>query len=339
MNQYCYVILNNAGHSWTTLSAVDICDSPRAGCSGLTAAVARRLIHHSRDPHGGRLIATGALADSAGKGRRGEGWAGWAESEGVRPETTSTGTVMTAGGWKNLLRGFPWFEGEGRFPLPAYSEFMPPPRLGLEAVSATGAARSAACSTPNDPWGWHITEYEEHNELQPGLDQVARQVVGKTRPLAARRPATRRSPERLWPQSRTGRRLGGPGRQADATTVAWCCCRWRCRANPGRQGPRALDAVRRQRARPGQGVLEELLHRARQGSARRGGHRLSSASCSGRSTARQSTTSEDLHRAGFRILPDEERATRPFWDEGRCRRGRSRFCWTRRRRSQASSIC
>ena len=34
-------------------------------------------------------------------------------------------------GWQTLTDGFSWFVGQGRFPLPAYSEFMPPPRLGI----------------------------------------------------------------------------------------------------------------------------------------------------------------------------------------------------------------
>ena len=33
-------------------------------------------------------------------------------------------------GWRRLLAGYPWFRGEGKYPLPAYSEFMPPPRVG-----------------------------------------------------------------------------------------------------------------------------------------------------------------------------------------------------------------
>ena len=37
---------------------------------------------------------------------------------------------MSVQGWKRLLQGRPWFRGEGSFPFPAYSEFMPPPRLG-----------------------------------------------------------------------------------------------------------------------------------------------------------------------------------------------------------------
>ena len=36
---------------------------------------------------------------------------------------------MPTAGWKQLLAGWPWFEGEGSYPIAAYSEFMPPPRL------------------------------------------------------------------------------------------------------------------------------------------------------------------------------------------------------------------
>src|SRR5438128_2341433 len=36
---------------------------------------------------------------------------------------------MGDAGWPVLLGGWPWFRGAGRYPLPAYSEFMPPPRL------------------------------------------------------------------------------------------------------------------------------------------------------------------------------------------------------------------
>ena len=30
-----------------------------------------------------------------------------------------------------------------------------------------------------DPWGWYISEVEEANELQPGLEQVARHTIGR----------------------------------------------------------------------------------------------------------------------------------------------------------------
>ena len=37
---------------------------------------------------------------------------------------------MPEQGWKRLTAGGPWFRGPGQYPIAAYSEFMPPPRLG-----------------------------------------------------------------------------------------------------------------------------------------------------------------------------------------------------------------
>jgi hypothetical protein len=75
-------------------------------------------------------------------------------------------------GWRALLAG----HGETRprtFPLPAYSEFMPPPRLGCKPYGEP-------CRDPfagDDPWGWRISETEQEWELRPGLEHVARVVT------------------------------------------------------------------------------------------------------------------------------------------------------------------
>src|SRR6516225_3563853 len=37
--------------------------------------------------------------------------------------------TMTATGWKRLLEGWPWFQGEGSYPIFPNSEYMPPIRL------------------------------------------------------------------------------------------------------------------------------------------------------------------------------------------------------------------
>src|SRR5258708_11829399 len=76
-------------------------------------------------------------------------------------------------GWDQLLDGYPWFAREGGFPLVAYSEFMPPPRL---ARSPYGAADLQG-AVDRDPLGWQISEMEEEYELRPGLDHVAQQIV------------------------------------------------------------------------------------------------------------------------------------------------------------------
>ncbi len=82
--------------------------------------------------------------------------------------------MTTKPAWEQLLDGYPWFAGEGRFPLPAYSEFMPPPRLGR---SSYGGLDPLTFVT-QDPFGWRVSEIEEEYELRPGLEHVAQHVVG-----------------------------------------------------------------------------------------------------------------------------------------------------------------
>ncbi len=35
-------------------------------------------------------------------------------------------------GWQKFLKGYPWFNCKGCYPITAYSEFMPPPCLGYK---------------------------------------------------------------------------------------------------------------------------------------------------------------------------------------------------------------
>lgn len=79
------------------------------------------------------------------------------------------------GGWRQLLAGHPWFTGEGRFPVPAYSEFMPPPRLGRKPYPH--ATADLLLVAEDDPYGWRVSEMEEEYELRPGLDSLADQIV------------------------------------------------------------------------------------------------------------------------------------------------------------------
>lgn len=81
---------------------------------------------------------------------------------------------MSTQGWKHLLDGWPWFRGEGNYPIAAYSEFMPPPRL----IRKPYGCEDLLLHAEDDPWGWPITEYEEAYVLRPGLEKIARQVVG-----------------------------------------------------------------------------------------------------------------------------------------------------------------
>jgi hypothetical protein len=86
-----------------------------------------------------------------------------------------------------LLEGYPWFSGKGRFPLPAYSEFMPPPRLGRRPCGET----DPGLLPQDDPWGFCVSEIEEEYELQPGLRHLARQIAGSLAGLGRGEPEYR----------------------------------------------------------------------------------------------------------------------------------------------------
>jgi Peptidase family M28 len=110
---------------------------------------------------------------------------------------------MPASGWKALLDGAPWLTAEGAYPLAAYSEFMPAPRLGRKAYRH--ARPEPLPFADDDPWGWHVSEYEEALELQPGMNQVGRQLVEALVRLAHGRPGHGIAPKKLignpyWPE-------------------------------------------------------------------------------------------------------------------------------------------
>lgn len=170
---------------------------------------------------------------------------------------------MKVVGWQRLLEGWPWFHGAGSYPIAAYSEFLPPPRLGRRP----GGETDAFLFEPDDPWGWYVTEYEELLELRPGLNHVASSLLKAVRNLAAGRPA---------PGSRGSSigatRAGLPtwtSRPASAARALRPAVAAGPVAHPGRQGPGALDRVRLQRAGPGSRLLARFLHRAGPGMARR----------------------------------------------------------------------
>jgi hypothetical protein len=88
-------------------------------------------------------------------------------------------------GWKQLVAGAASFCGEGKYPITAYSEFMPPPRLGVKAYGGI----DPLLFDESDPFGWHVTEYEEAFELQPGLELLARELLHVMRRLGHCEPA------------------------------------------------------------------------------------------------------------------------------------------------------
>ncbi len=86
---------------------------------------------------------------------------------------------MSAQGWKQLIDGWPWFRGEGSFPLLPNSEFMQPVRLARKPYGTWDSMALA----DDDPWGWPITEYDEALMLRPGLRELAKHLLAKLVPL------------------------------------------------------------------------------------------------------------------------------------------------------------
>jgi hypothetical protein len=90
-------------------------------------------------------------------------------------------------GWLKLVEGYPWFTGEGHFPIRAYSEYMPPPRLGKRPYTEMDVSLFA----DNDPFGWHVTEVEEEYELQRGITDLLSQIEDQVVELGQGKPAFR----------------------------------------------------------------------------------------------------------------------------------------------------
>ena len=76
-------------------------------------------------------------------------------------------------GWKKMIKGHPWFNCDGCYPLPAYSEFMPAPKLGCKPYSKP----DYRILSEDDPYGWKISEMEEEYELKPGIEHLGQQIM------------------------------------------------------------------------------------------------------------------------------------------------------------------
>jgi hypothetical protein len=76
-------------------------------------------------------------------------------------------------GWQNFLPGYPWFRCKGCYGITAYSEFMPPPRLGYKPYGKP----DNRILQEDDPFGWEISEMEEEYELKPGIEHIGHQIM------------------------------------------------------------------------------------------------------------------------------------------------------------------
>src|SRR3989442_1460905 len=80
---------------------------------------------------------------------------------------------MPERGWKRLVEGWPWYSGEGHFPVKPNSEFMGP----IHVLRKPYGCWDPVPLDEDDPFGWPISEYEEALSLRPGLREIARQLV------------------------------------------------------------------------------------------------------------------------------------------------------------------
>ena len=75
--------------------------------------------------------------------------------------------------WRELLgANFPR-KGAGNFPIAAYSEFMPAPRVGMKPYGTW----TIGPLTDAEPALWRISEREEFHYLRPGLEDIATQAI------------------------------------------------------------------------------------------------------------------------------------------------------------------
>ena len=101
--------------------------------------------------------------------------------------------AATRAGWQQLTAGWPWFSGEGRHPIAAYSEFMPPPRVGLAPYGPV----DPLLFDERDPWGWRVTRVR--GGVRAGArasDKLAEHLLGSLAAAGAGAPGARH-PESL----------------------------------------------------------------------------------------------------------------------------------------------
>jgi len=230
---------------------------------------------------------------------------------------------MSQEGWQRLLDNVPRPSKPGSLPIPAYSEFMPPPRIAWKPYGGPKPTPFAA----DDAFGWQITEYEEAVELRPGLAQVARQVVDAMVHLGHGRPAQGITKAKLegnpyWPPELAERAgclsheryvvllpLALSRTQDDKGRVRWTLF------GSSEQGPErgfwrsSVSDPRREL--PGDSGLEFIA-------------RLLTAAY-----GEPIDQLSDLDRLGFRILPTGAFTTFPFWQEDALPSWTAPFLWRR----------
>ena len=77
-------------------------------------------------------------------------------------------------GWGRFLEGFPWYRGEHRYVIQAYSEYMPPLQTGFNPVNGS---IYPWVFHEDDMFGWNVPEVEEEYQLKPGLETIGLQIL------------------------------------------------------------------------------------------------------------------------------------------------------------------
>lgn len=82
---------------------------------------------------------------------------------------------MSNQGWDQLLSNLPDRIG----PILAYSEFMPPPRIGWRPYDS----HRPAPRVPGNPYAWLVTEQEQAQEIRPGMEHIGLEVLHRLQRL------------------------------------------------------------------------------------------------------------------------------------------------------------
>ncbi|HEX7599640.1 MAG TPA: M28 family peptidase, partial [Polyangia bacterium] len=93
--------------------------------------------------------------------------------------------MKSSGVWQKIVAEAQGaFLGQGRFPVRAYSEFMPPPYIGFKPYAPDPSSVPATVNVRCDD-ALDIDEYEQANELRTGLAKIAQHLVTELGKLVA----------------------------------------------------------------------------------------------------------------------------------------------------------
>ena len=88
---------------------------------------------------------------------------------------------MARAGWQALIPRGDGFQGSDAFRIDAYSEYMPPPRVGWKPYGPVPVNRYVFA--PDDPFGWQVHEFDEALELHPRFARISRRFGESARDL------------------------------------------------------------------------------------------------------------------------------------------------------------